>query len=83
MLQTNEQIGWCMIETGGSIGSSEFMNARYGSKRCKVIKSFDTEEEAKECAKRWNKMLTPCEKRYYHIRYSAVKSVNVKFVDNQ
>lgn len=67
---------WCMIRKSGSIG--EHTNARYGSSPCNVVQSDMTEEEAKEMAKRWRKMLTPGEKKYYHINYSAVLMSKVK-----
>ena len=73
-----EESRWCMIQTGGSIGEERFMNARYGNKRCKVVRDNMTEEEAKDVAKRWNKMLTPGEKKYYRIKYSAVKVDKIK-----
>ena len=73
-----EESRWCMIQTGGSIGEERFMNARYGNKRCKVVRDNMTEEEAKDVTKRWNKMLTPGEKKYYRIKYSAVKADKVK-----
>ena len=67
-----EDSRWCLIQTGGSIGEDRFMTHRYGSKKCKLIDGNLTEEEAKDKAKRWNKMLTPGEKKYYRIKYSAV-----------
>jgi hypothetical protein len=55
---------------GGSIGSKNDPN--------KPIKVHDTEQDAKDHAKRMNKMLSPGEKNYYRIKYShkKVESVN-------
>lgn len=73
-----EKSRWCMIQTGGSIGEDRFMTHKYGSKKCKLVDGNLTEQEAKDKAKRWNKMLTPGEKKYYRIKYSAVKAENLK-----
>ena len=78
----NEEIkveSWSMIQTGGSIGEERFFNAIYGTKKCKVVEGNMSEEDAKAKAKRWNKMLTPGEKKYYRIHYSAVMSQKVRF----
>ncbi len=77
---SNVENGWSMIQTGGSIGEARFFNAAYGAKKCKLIESNMTEEDAKAKAKRWNKMLTPGEKKYYRIRYTAVSSQKVSII---
>lgn len=73
-----EEQRWCMIQTGGSIGEDKFMTHKYGSKKCKIVDANLTEEEAKSKAKRWNKMLSPGEKQYYKIRYTAVEATKLK-----
>ena len=53
---------------GGSISSRPV-----DAKGRRVIKSFASMEEARECAKRLNRQLTPGEKLYYKMWYVATK----------
>ena len=41
-----------------------------------MVKSFDKKEDAKKCAKGYNAVLTPGEKKYYGMKY-AVKIFRV------
>jgi hypothetical protein len=72
---------YAVYQEGGSIGEKN--NARVGSKAVKVIKTGLTEEEAKEMKKRWNKMLTPGEKKYYRISYKYCKEDQIKDFDTK
>lgn len=56
---------------GGSLGSRD--HCYVDRKNRKLIKTFDDEAEAKEYAQRNNKQLTPGEKGYYKMKYSAAK----------
>ena len=67
---------WCVIFTGGSVGT-QHLN-RYGSKRCTIDEEGLTELEAIEAARRANMLLSKGEKKYYKMRYYAVKRCNVK-----
>jgi hypothetical protein len=60
--------GASVVQKGGSIGEQPN----------RVVKSFDTPEEAKEYAKRMNKNLSPGEKQYYGIKYVVVKDKEAK-----
>lgn len=60
--------GASVIQKGGSIGEQPN----------RVVKTFDTPDEAKEYAKRMNKNLSPGEKQYYGIKYVVVKDKEVK-----
>jgi hypothetical protein len=57
-----------VIQKGGSIGEQPN----------RVVKSFDTPEQAKEYAKRMNKNLSPGEKQYYGIKYVVVVDKEAK-----
>ena len=62
---------------GGSIGSGkgQYIDVKTGAK---LVYTYDSESEAKDRAKRNNKRLSPGEKKYYKMRYTAVKMSNVK-----
>ncbi len=53
---------WGIVRKGGSLGSSP----------TGLIKAFDTKKAAQEVAKRWNKRLTPGERKYYKIWYKVI-----------
>ena len=55
---------YTVIRTGGSVGDKSFK------------KEFDSEEKAKEYAKRMNNQLSPGEKKYYKIKYKVVAPKN-------
>jgi len=60
-----------MVMVGGQIGSKSELD----SKGRKIVKKFEaTEKDAKAMVKRWNKMLTPGEKKYYRMKYFLVNS---------
>jgi hypothetical protein len=63
---------YAMVAGGGSIGSNATPGF-YDKRSRKIMSTHKTEEEAKEKAKRWTKMLSPGEKKYYGMSYSAVK----------
>jgi hypothetical protein len=69
---------YAVIFTGGTMTDAEHQKFRYGSKHCSIHKDNLTEDEAKSLAKRWNSILTPGEKKYYRMKYSAVLSVKIK-----
>lgn len=60
--------GASVVQKGGSVGEQPN----------RVVKTFNTPEEAKEYAKRMNKQLSPGEKQYYGIKYVVVKDKEVK-----
>ena len=60
---------WAVYMKGGAVGEKEKTHSKYG----KLVKEFDDEVEAKAFAKRSNSRLSPGEKQYYKIKYTAVK----------
>lgn len=66
---------FAMVMSGGSIGEKRPSDI-LDKKGRKLIKTFDTEELAKETTIRWNKMLSPGEKSHYGIKYSVVPTSN-------
>ena len=62
---------------GGSIGSGkgQYIDIKTGAK---LVYTYDSEAEAKNRAKRNNKRLSPGEKKYYRMRYTAVEMSSVK-----
>jgi hypothetical protein len=72
---------YVVYQDGGSIG--EQTNARVGHKAVKVIKTGLTEDEAKDMKKRWNKMLTPGERKYYRISYKYTTADKVKPIEGK
>ena len=69
---------YAVIFTGGTLADAERQKFMYSGKRCSITKDNLTEEEAKSMARRWNKYLTPGEKKYYRMKYSAVLSAKIK-----
>jgi hypothetical protein len=63
-MMENEGSKYIVIRTGGSAGEKSFK------------KEFDSEEKAKEYAKRSNSLLSPGEKQYYNIKYKVVAPKN-------
>ena len=63
---------FAMVFFGGSIGEKKD-SILIDKKGRKLVKTFESQEEAKDTAKRWNKMLSPGEKKYYRMKYSAIK----------
>jgi hypothetical protein len=59
-INENEGSKYTVIRTGGSAGEKSFK------------KEFDSEEKAKEYAKRSNSLLSSGEKNYYNIKYKVV-----------
>jgi hypothetical protein len=59
-IKENEGSKYTVIRTGGSAGEKSFK------------KEFDSEEKAKEYAKRSNSLLSSGEKNYYNIKYKVV-----------
>ena len=55
---------YTVIRTGGSVGDKSFKE------------EFDSEEKAKEYAKKMNSQLSPGEKKYYKIKYKVVAPKN-------
>ena len=64
---------------GGSIGSGSgaFIDRKTGAK---LVATFDNENNAKRIAKTRNRRLSPGEKKYYGMRYSAKKMSTIKLV---
>jgi hypothetical protein len=60
----NKDSKYTVIRTGGSVGDKSFK------------KEFDSEEKAKEYAKRMNNQLSPGEKKYYKIKYKVIAPKN-------
>lgn len=61
---------FAVVQSGGSVG--EQAGEQYQGKKI-IKKGFPTLEEAKAFASRWNAMLSPGEKQYYKIKYSAIE----------
>lgn len=68
-LVTKDSI-FAVVQSGGSVG--EQAGEQYQGKKI-IKKGFPTLEEAKAFASRWNAMLSPGEKQYYKIKYSAIE----------
>ena len=60
----NKDSKYTVIRTGGSVGDKSFKE------------EFDSEEKAKEYAKRMNNQLSPGEKKYYKIKYKVIAPKN-------
>ena len=65
---------WAVVLKGGSIGSGKGWTVD----RMPIRYSFDSEEEAKDQAKRSNKRLSPGERKYYGMRYLVRDIVKFK-----
>ena len=61
---------WTVKRSGGSIGDKP---SNPTAATVNPAMTFDSQEEAKELAKRRNKQLSPGEKKYYGIKYKAVQ----------
>ncbi len=64
---------------GGSIGSGR---GQYIDRKtdAKLVATYDSESEAKGRAKRSNRRLSPGEKKYYGMKYTAIKMARAKLV---
>ena len=64
---------------GGSIGSGR---GQYIDRKtdAKLVATYDSESEAKGRAKRSNGRLSPGEKKYYGMKYTAIKLSRAKLV---
>jgi len=62
---------------GGSIGSgrNSWIDRKTGAK---LVATFDDEGDAKRIAKTRNRRLSPGEKKYYKMKYTAIKMSRVK-----
>jgi hypothetical protein len=50
---------------GGSLGEQIYNTSKHG----RIVKQFESKEEAKSTAKAYNKILSPGEKKYYGLKY--------------
>ena len=64
---------------GGSIGSGSgaFIDRKTGAK---LVSTFDDEGNAKRIAKTRNRRLSPGEKKFYGMKYTAIKMSRVKLI---
>ena len=60
--------GYAVLLAGGSVGRKQgtYINGKLVTKIC------DSIEQARELANRRNRQLSPGEKKYYRMKYSAV-----------
>jgi len=80
-LQSNEMASgggvgnsqYCVVMSGGSIGEKNGLFDRAMNKLVKTFDGTDAEEKAKDYAKRMNATLSPGDKKYYRIKYTAKK----------
>ena len=68
----------CVVFSGGSIGSS-VRSGDYDRMGRQLMKTFSTQTEAKDYAKRRNEMLSPGEKSYYKMKYTACPYIAKNF----
>ena len=64
---------------GGSIGSGrgQYVDRKTGAK---LVHTYDSESEAKDRAKKSNRRLSPGEKKYYGLKYTAIKMSRAKLM---
>jgi hypothetical protein len=76
--EMSEDMLYMVVVKGGSIGSKK---GNTDSKGRSIVSKSMSREEAKDKAKRMNKQLSPGEKEYYRMRYSAVPMESVKSLE--
>ena len=64
---------------GGSIGSGR---GQYIDRKtdAKLVATYDSQSDAKDHAKRSNRRLSPGEKKYYGLKYTAIKMSRAKLM---
>lgn len=80
-VSSNDQ--YCVVMAGGSIGERNGVFDRAMNKLVATFDMRDAEGKAREYAKRMNATLSPGEKKYYKIKYTAKKYDATKFAPRE
>jgi hypothetical protein len=80
--EEENNIQYTVVLFGGSIGDKPIRSIRdlIGKSIIDNKKIFNNIDDAKEKAKRMNKILSPGEKKYYRMKYKVVKVKDNKYI---